>query len=167
MILHGGGVSIRLLAAAQLRHMLRLMPVISEAPDIPGAVNVIAWFGHWPTFHDAEVLSIWLDRTAGCLVAVHAFSKTAETDASGHFVLDKHAVVTFVLEGFPQDSSGIVNTNIAGFNHQNVLSGLTVNRNGDWYELSLEGIYGVDGVISATQMRIEIAPGIPTDRLAT
>ena len=33
-----------------------------EAPDIPGAQDVIAWFGAWPTFHDAEVLSISLDR---------------------------------------------------------------------------------------------------------
>jgi hypothetical protein len=143
------------------------MPVISEAPDLPGAANVVAWFGYWPTFHDSEVLSICLERSTGCRVAVHAFSKTAETDVSGHFVLDKHAIVTFVLEGFPLDSSGIVNTNIAGFNHQNVLSGLTVNRNADWYELSLEGIYGIDGVICANQIRVEITPGIPMDRLAT
>jgi hypothetical protein len=27
-----------------------------EAPDIPGAADVIAWFGYWPTFHDAGVL---------------------------------------------------------------------------------------------------------------
>ena len=137
--------------------------MILDAPDIPGAASVKAWFGYWPAFHDAEVLSICLDRSIGCRVAVHAFTTTRDTDASGHFVLDKHAIVTFVLEGFPQDSLGIVNTNLAGFNHQNVLSGLTVNKNGEWYELVLDGIYGVDGVISATQIWVEIAPGAPPD----
>jgi len=41
-----------------------------EAPDIPGAADVIAWFGYWPHFHDAEVLSITLDRSGESQVAI-------------------------------------------------------------------------------------------------
>ena len=66
-----------------------------KAPDIPGAADVVAWFGYWPSFHGAEVLSILLDRSAGAQVAIHAFDMTADLDAGGHYVLAKHAVVTF------------------------------------------------------------------------
>jgi len=47
---------------------------------------------------------------------------TPEVDAEGHYVLAKHAVVTFCLEGFPQGRDGIVETRIEFFNHQNVCS---------------------------------------------
>ena len=73
-----------------------------ETPDVPGASDVVAWFGYWPTFHDAEVLSITLDRLAGCRVAIHAFESTPEVDSSGCYVHAKHAVVTFHLEALPE-----------------------------------------------------------------
>lgn len=36
-----------------------------------------------------------------------------------------------------------------------------MNKKADGFELMLEGCYGVDGVISATHMRVELVPGIP------
>ena len=132
-----------------------------EAPDIPGAQDVIAWFGYWPTFHDAEVLSISFDRLSGCLVSVHAFEMTTEVDRSGRYVLVKHAVVTFCMEGFPVDKSGISNTRIEFFNCQNVLSSACVNRLPEGYELVLEGCHGVDGSIVCEHMSVSLEPGIP------
>jgi hypothetical protein len=132
-----------------------------EAPDIPGAQDVIAWFGNWPTFHDAEVLSISLDRLSGCRVSVHAFEMTAEIDSSGHYVLAKHAVVTFCMEGFPRDESGISNTRIEFFNNQNVLSSASINARPEGYELVLEGCHGVDGSIVCERMRVSLEPGVP------
>src|SRR5262249_21269440 len=105
-----------------------------EAPEIPGATHVIAWFGYWPTFHDAEVLSITLDRLLGCRVAIHVFEMTPEVDSRGHYASAKHAVVTFCLEGFPQGQYGITNTRIESFNHQNVLSGVSVKKRAEGYE---------------------------------
>jgi len=118
-----------------------------EAPDIPGAQDVIEWFGCWPTFHDAEVLSISLDRLTGYRISIHAFEVTADVDSSGHYVLAKHAVVTFSMEGFPRDESGIANTRIEFFNQQNVLSCVSVKRRPEGYELALQGCYGVDASI--------------------
>jgi hypothetical protein len=60
-----------------------LTTVMFEAPTIPGVENVIAWFGYWPTFHDAEVISINLDRTTGCRVVVHAFNTTSAVTLVG------------------------------------------------------------------------------------
>jgi hypothetical protein len=109
-----------------------------EAPDIPGASDVIAWFGRWPTFHDAEVVSITLDRTEGARVAIHAFEMTPEIDARGHYVMTKHAIVTFCMEGFPKDTFGIfgiTNIHIEDFNRQNVLAGVAISKVTGGYEL--------------------------------
>lgn len=129
-----------------------------EAPDIPGAEEVIAWFGYWPTFHDAEVLSMTLERANASQVVIHAWKITPEIDSRGYYVLAKHALVTFFLEGFPLDEHGVTNVHLAYFNHQNVLSSASVNKIALGYELVLEGIFGVDGVISAERMRVKLEP---------
>ena len=122
-----------------------------EAPDIPGAPDVIAWFGHWPTFHDAEVLSITLNRAGESRVVIHVSELT------------RHAIVTFCLEGFPQDREGVTNTRIDFFNYQNVLSSASVKKATEGYELVLSGIFGVDGSIVSERMSVKLEPGIPQD----
>src|SRR5713101_7493668 len=128
------------------------------APDIPGVAEVIAWFGYWPTFHDAEVLSIALNRSGVSQVAIHAWEITPEISASGHYILAKHAVVTFSLEGFPENEQGIVNTEVAHFNQQNVLSSARVNKRSGGHESVLEGIYGVHGRIACERMAVKLEP---------
>lgn len=137
---------------------------MAEAPDIPGATDITSWFGYWPDFHDAEVVSINLDRSKESRVVVHAWETIGETDAKGYYVRRKHATITFVFEGFPVDSEGITKTRIDFFNQQNVLSWLAVEKTPQGYRLDLRGIYGIDGSILASQMRAELAPGIPPDR---
>jgi hypothetical protein len=126
--------------------------------QIPGLVELIDWFGFFPSFHDAEVISISLDRSGGCRVAVHTFETTKETDRSGRYVLRKHIIVTFVLER-------IKDVRLEGFNCQNVLSGISIARQRETYDLDLEGIYGVAGKIRAEAMRIELEPGGPPKSL--
>jgi hypothetical protein len=134
---------------------------MSGVPDIPGAADVVAWFGHWPTFHDAEVLSITLDRSGESRVAIHTFERTPDVDSSGHYVLAKHAVITFCLEGFPQDKDGITNTRVEFFNHQNVLGNASLNKTINGYELVLQGIYGVQGEIASERVSVRLEPGKP------
>ena len=137
------------------------MGAMFEAPEIPGAAEVIAWFGYWPTFHDAEVLSIVLNRSGESHVVAHAWESTPEIDPSGYFVLAKHAIVTFRMEGFPRDEFGITRTEIACFNGQNVLSNASVSKTQDGFELALAGIWGVDGSIFCERMSVTLEPGIP------
>jgi hypothetical protein len=136
-----------------------------EGPDITGAKDVLDWFGYWPTFHDAEVVSVSLDRVRGCSVSIHAFQTTPEVDARGHYVTTKHAIVTFWLEGFPRNASGISRIRIEYFNQQNVLSSASVNRLPEGYELRLEGCYGVDGSIVCERMSVTLEPGIPENSI--
>ena len=129
-----------------------------QAPEIPGAEEVVAWFGYWPTFHDAEVVSINLDRKSGCRLVINAFRMTSALDEEGKYVCAKHAIVTFVLEGFPMDENGIVNNRIDSFNQQNVLSSLWINRIPEGYEMVLEGCYGVEGKLVASHIAVELEP---------
>jgi len=133
-----------------------------EAPDIPGSGDVVAWFGHWPTFHDAEVVSITLKRRGESSVSIHAFNVTSEIEPTGCFKTASDATVLFFLDGLLNDGYEI-NNHLEGFNNQNVLSGLTVKKNPGGYELVLEGIFGVDGTIYSKQLRVALEPGVPPD----
>ncbi len=130
-----------------------------EAPDMPGAEDVLAWFGYWPTFHDAEVLSISFDRRTGCWVSIHAFEVTRDVDPGGHYRTTKHAVITFSMEGFLNGETGASSTRISFFNHQNVLTSARVQRRPEGYELKLEGCFGVDGSMFCERMRVSEEPG--------
>ena len=81
--------------------------------------------------------------------------------------MDKHAIVTFVLEDFLLDREGITNTQIDGFNTQNVLSSLTVRKTLEGYDLILNGIYGVSASISSRCLRVELSPGKPEPRIGS
>jgi hypothetical protein len=79
---------------------------------------------------------------------------TGQVDKRGHFVLAKHVVVSFHLDG-------IKGIELDGFNHQNVISGLDLKQSGGTYELRLHGCYGIAGAITADRVRIELEPGEP------
>ena len=49
----------------------RIENQMGNAPQIKGTEHVVKWFGYWPTFHDAEVLSISLDRRTGARVSIY------------------------------------------------------------------------------------------------
>ena len=79
---------------------------MTECPPIEGAQNVVNWFGYWPTFHDAEVVSIMLNRAGSSELKVHAFETTSDVDPAGYFVSRKHAILTFGFEGYVSDEVG-------------------------------------------------------------
>ena len=57
----------------------------------------------WPSFHDAEVVS--LARTAEtCVAVIHVFEATNQVDTTGHFILDKHHPVELCMRGVRTDT---------------------------------------------------------------
>jgi hypothetical protein len=50
------------------------MPI--EIGEIPGAVELHDWFGYWPDFHDAEIISLHLNRKGCSSLRVHAWDTT-------------------------------------------------------------------------------------------
>lgn len=130
-----------------------MLEVIDE---VPGSSELIKWLGHWPSFHDAEVLDVELHRTGSSTIRVHAFEMTNKVDSRGFFVCDKHVVVSFFLEE-------IKNLALNYFNGQNVIFGLILKQTADGYELTLDGCHGVEGTVTANRVRIKFEPGIPAD----
>src|SRR2546426_1097665 len=93
-------------------------------PDLPGAGSLVAWFGEWPSFHDAEILVLHLDREGVSSLKIHvwlATDKSYELGGQGLYRRDKHAIVTFQLEE-------IVDLELVDFSSQNVIAGLSAER---------------------------------------
>ncbi len=138
--------------------------------QIPGGQALLDWFGYVPSFHDAEIVGLDLRRTGQSLLRIHYFIApyVTEHEQGGSYVFEKHAVVTFALED-------IMDLQLNGFSHQNVIGGLTLRRATDrgranYYslnqspediEIELEPCYGLDGFIRAKRVSISLEPGIP------
>jgi hypothetical protein len=135
---------------------------------ISGGPRLLAWFGKVPTFHDAEIISLSLNRSGKSELTLHGWIMTDKVDPSGYIVLDKHAVVTFSLEE-------IIDLQLDGFSAQNVIHGLVLRhakdrgRNDyhampaapDDIEIELLPCYGLDGFIRAKKVEISFVPGHP------
>jgi hypothetical protein len=58
-----------------------------------------AWFGHWPSFHNGEVLSVVINRDAVSILRIHTWNVSARADPRGHFAREREAIVVFEFEG--------------------------------------------------------------------
>lgn len=123
---------------------------------VPGGPELLNWFGYAPRFHDAEVLSVALDRQGStCRLRVHAFEMTNEVDADGFFACTKHVIVTFAV-------GDLIELELVGFNSQNALMGLNIRRGLDaQFRIELESAYGLGGIVEGRTLHIELAPGVP------
>jgi Immunity protein 50 len=94
-----------------------------EIKRIDNAAALTDVFGRWPSFHDAEIHALRLDRGANeppSLEAdVHVFEMTPEVTPDGFYVLKNHTLVTLRFAGIDQ-------LELEGFNQQNVLADLVL-----------------------------------------
>jgi hypothetical protein len=135
-------------------------------PDtVHGTELVVAHFGAWPSFHDAEVTSVTMSRRGPEVlsgptlsVAVHAFVTTAEVVDAGYFRTIRHAVVTFSFF----DVSAV---ELTDFNHQNALEDIyfeTVAGETPLLEVTLQACYGISLQFRCSHGRVEsVTPGAP------
>jgi hypothetical protein len=130
--------------------------MLEVTDEVPGTSELIAWFGHWPSFHDAEVLEVALRRSGNSTIRIHAFEMTDQVNSQGFFIQTKHVIVSFVLEG-------VTNLHLDCFNKQNVISGLLLKQTAEGYELGLDGCYGIEGTITADRIHLELQHGLPPD----
>ena len=127
--------------------------------DVQGADALIAWFGEWPSFHDAEILELRLRRAGSSHCHIHTWKMTHEIDTNGYYVLEKHVVVTFTIDNIEELS-------LEGFNRQNVLSGLEVSQTEDLVSLTLEPCYGLGGYLTAKSVIVSFVPGKPVEEMS-
>lgn len=118
-----------------------------------GGKKFCEWFGAAPTFHDAEVLALHLDRDNSTRLTIHTWQITDKVE-NGYLVLDKHVVVTFWLDA-------VSGCNLIGFNHQNVIDGIDIIEGPGGFELTLGDCFGLYGSLVARSIRVEFEPGRP------
>lgn len=121
---------------------------------VEGARELRDWFGYWPSFHDAEILSVHLNRAGASTIVVYTWETTNEVDAKGYYVAVKHVIVEFMMEE-------VFDLSLSGFSHQNVVFSLSIDRLENGYRVVLGDCFGIAGTIDAKQISIRYAPGKP------
>ncbi|WP_406699857.1 Imm50 family immunity protein [Singulisphaera sp. Ch08] len=146
-----------------------------DATDrILGGERLTSVFGYWPSFHDAEVIWLRMDRRSfadggGPIVELmlHTFEITSDVGPDGCYVLRNHVLVHFRFHD-------AVELRLAGFNHQNALFGLTVSdlRERQWehihFEVHLQPAFGVGASFQCHEIEVlSVEPcdknGVPAD----
>ena len=107
---------------------------IEAITSIPGATQVMDWFGRWPTFHDAYLIDLVLSTWQPCLLRV-LLSK----DPGRPFIKENEGMVTFCIEQ-------PIHYEIEGTRPGGALLGLTIYHHASGCEISVEGDV-VNGVI--------------------
>ena len=130
---------------------------------VNGHEKLTAIFGHWPSFHDAEVLALGYERQRRVgptiLLAVHLWEMTPELDERGYFVLVKHTRATFRFHDCDE-----IAIDADEFNHQNVLQGLEISHDADFLpgrpvRVLFPSIFGLGGSLSCR--RAEVVEAVP------
>jgi hypothetical protein len=126
-----------------------------------GGQALIDWFGHVPSFHDAEILEIALNSRGPSTLRLHTWRLTDEVDGRGFFVLDRHAVVTVTL-------TAVRRAAISNFDLPGIISSLDISKIeiGTEYTRTEMGTqwtssYGVEGTLTARGVRFDLQPGNP------
>ncbi len=124
----------------------------SCANEIPGAAEIVSWFGSIPEFHDAYLADIAVRIDGTGLLTIRAFRTTDKIDAKGYFVLDCHCTVTITLES-------IEAIDLKDFAPgEAILFSLKINKDTDGFNVLIESSYGVNGTIRAHGIRFEVQP---------
>ena len=137
--------SVLVLDSCLLLHDDSCMNEYDVEEELTGAETVRQWFGSWPNFHDAEVISLSLARTGQSVLRVYLYYP------------HKPATVDFIFEN-------VTDIELQDFSGQNVIMSLRVeiatDQNGDKvYRLVLGPCYGLAGKIDARSLRVELSPG--------
>lgn len=136
---------------------------------IEGSEKVIEVLGHWPCFHDAEVISFSADRalpirrgSTVARLAVHV----REHKAIGEGTVDYKIVTTnSVLIRFLFNEA--CNFQITDFNHQNVIDSIEITQiettDTAILQVEIESIWGFDATLRCSSVEIEAVEILPTD----
>ena len=118
-----------------------------ELMNIENAESLTKVFGQWPSFHDAEVIRVVLDRSGArgptLEATIHVFEGTDALDAAGRYISKNDTEVTF---GF----TGVALLELDSFNSQNVLGSLDIaelrpdDHDGRRFHIELRSVDGVD-----------------------
>jgi hypothetical protein len=130
-----------------------LMELLNPKNLVKGHERLTEIFGRWPSFHDAEIISIRLERCGRdqwegpvAHVSVHVFEGYRENEESPTIKWRNHTIVTLRF-------APVVEMSLSGLNQQNAIRDLTFesagpeNKNVTWvgpaYRVNFQPSFGV------------------------
>lgn len=126
-----------------------------KTPEIENIEIVTDVFGEWPSFHDAEIVRLTLDRSGPegprLEALIYAFLMTHDVDEQRSYVFKHKSLVTLEFTKVEVEK-------IAEFNHQNVISDLAIEdidpaKNcGRRFKIIIESSYGCYAFFKATKI---------------
>lgn len=124
---------------------MTIAPNHDPAEFIKNADEVCSLYGSWPTFHDAEVLTVALERGAPPKIPPSMVIRVWTTS------YNDRAVQSIVRSRFdrPEELA------IEGFNHQNVLFEINFKLVENMVHVTFEGIYGVHATFRCQKVTVE------------
>jgi|SRR5277367_1228295 len=118
-------------------------------PSIEGASQFIEYVGEWPSFHDAEIIELFLSRQSTSWIKLYCpppVSKGRPDDNRYNIT------VTFKM-------TGVLDINLSEFNHQNVIFDLQVQPIPEGYHIELSPCFGLNGFIKTSKLSVEFEKG--------
>lgn len=139
----------------------------SAPAGVRNAAALVEAFGYWPSFHDAEVHRIELDRGgaghAPCATFVlHVFDHDGAVDEKGYW--QRRVSVVAVLR-----FDDIKDLHLGGFGKQNVIDSLAIDpQSPDRHAVTILPCYGIDCTFTCSAAEVlDVRPWLlPTDVLA-
>jgi hypothetical protein len=135
---------------------------VSATEHIVGSEKLVAALGYWPSFHDAEVVSVSAQRglpvtvgiaTVELAVHVRSYESRGEGTAQYEQVLVKSVLANFLCKQ-------VADLELSEFNHQNVINSLSVQvePSNEAPEsplvLTIEPIWGLGGTVRCATVEL-------------
>jgi hypothetical protein len=142
---------------------------VSSTQHIAGSEKLVAALGYWPTFHDAEVISVSAQRAlpvavGGARVELVVHVRKYEVRGEGTAQYEQ-ALVKSVLASFL--CTQVADLELSEFNHQNVINSLSVRNEpspeaaGAPLVLTIEPIWGVGGTVRCARVEVSTVQELP------
>lgn len=124
--------------------------------DIAQRELVTQLFGEWPSFHDAEVLSIELRRGKApgeyadlfASVLVRKYMPVNVGAAQFEMAETHNGVILFRFRG-------VADVTLGGFNYQNVIDDISMTEEGKTISVVFESIFGVECSFNCVAVSVE------------
>jgi hypothetical protein len=114
--------------------------MVAAINELAGFDQVIAHFGHWPSFHDAIVESFRIELKGDSVLQVRTWNTLPETDERGYFRTAQHGIVEFTMNQLSSFELGGSDLE-AGC----ILFGLGIEIDGEMYRLEFDPCLGIGG----------------------
>jgi len=114
--------------------------MVGAINEVPGFDRIVAYFGHWPSFHDAIVERFTLELNGESILHLRTWNTLPETDPQGYFRTAQNGIVEFTI-------SGLRSLELGGSDLEAgcILFGLRIEVDGDAYRIELDPCLGIGG----------------------